>query len=58
MYGECENFAVLKGHAGAVMELQFSADGRYSVMLLSLLSGFTAQSTLCVLGMLIYPLAK
>lgn len=27
VYGECENFAVLKGHAGAVIELQFSTDG-------------------------------
>lgn len=28
VYGECENFAVLSGHTGAVMELQFSTDGR------------------------------
>ena len=28
VYGECENFAVLKGHTGAVMELHFSLDGR------------------------------
>lgn len=28
VYGECENFAVLKGHTGAVMELQFSTDGK------------------------------
>lgn len=27
VYGECENFAILKGHTGAVMELQFSTDG-------------------------------
>ena len=27
VYGECENFAVLKGHTGAIMELQFSTDG-------------------------------
>ena len=29
VYGECENFAVLKGHTGAVMELHFSTDGSY-----------------------------
>ena len=28
VYGDCENFAVLKGHTGAVMELHFSLDGR------------------------------
>ena len=28
VYGECENFAMLKGHTGAIMELQFSTDGR------------------------------
>lgn len=27
MYGECENFGVLSGHTGAVMDLQFSTDG-------------------------------
>lgn len=27
MYGECENFAVLSGHTGAVMDLQLSTDG-------------------------------
>jgi Prp8 binding protein len=27
VYGECENFAVLKGHTGAVMELHFATDG-------------------------------
>lgn len=26
-YGECENFAVLSGHTGAIMDLQFSTDG-------------------------------
>jgi len=26
VYGECENFAMLPGHAGAIMELQFSCD--------------------------------
>lgn len=28
MYGECENYAVMKGHTGAIMELQYSTDGR------------------------------
>ena len=28
VYGECENFAVLKGHTGAVMELHFATDGK------------------------------
>ena len=26
-YGECENFAVLKGHTGAIMQIAFSTDG-------------------------------
>ena len=29
VYDECENFAVLKGHTGAIMELHFNIDGRY-----------------------------
>ena len=28
VYGECENYAVMKGHTGAIMELQYSTDGR------------------------------
>lgn len=28
VYGECENFSTLKGHAGAIMDLHFSTDGR------------------------------
>ena len=28
VYGECENYAVLKGHQGAIMELHFNTDGR------------------------------
>lgn len=28
VYGECENYAVMKGHTGAIMELQYSPDGR------------------------------
>ena len=28
VYDECDNFAILKGHTGAVMELRFSLDGR------------------------------
>ncbi|CAL1287098.1 unnamed protein product, partial [Larinioides sclopetarius] len=27
VYGECENFAVLSGHTGAVLDLKFSTDG-------------------------------
>eukprot|EP00794_Sanderia_malayensis_P012164 gene12164-13419_t len=27
VFGECENFAVLKGHTGAIMELQYFSDG-------------------------------
>ena len=33
VYGECENFAVLKGHTGAVMEIHFSLDGRWGLTL-------------------------
>lgn len=28
VYGECENYATLKGHTGAVMELHYNTDGR------------------------------
>lgn len=28
VYGECDNFATLKGHSGAVMELHYNTDGR------------------------------
>jgi Prp8 binding protein len=27
-YGECENWAVLTGHGGSIMDLQFNKDGR------------------------------
>ncbi|XP_065897886.1 U5 small nuclear ribonucleoprotein 40 kDa protein-like isoform X2 [Dysidea avara] len=27
VYGECENYAVLKGHSGCILELSFSLDG-------------------------------
>jgi len=27
VYGECENFAVMTGHTGAVMDLHFNTDG-------------------------------
>lgn len=29
VYGDCENYATLKGHTGAVMELHYNTDGRY-----------------------------
>uniref|UniRef100_A0A0M3HJF2 WD_REPEATS_REGION domain-containing protein n=1 Tax=Ascaris lumbricoides TaxID=6252 RepID=A0A0M3HJF2_ASCLU len=29
VYGECENFSVLKGHIGAVMDVHFSTDSGY-----------------------------
>lgn len=29
VYGTCENFLVLKGHKNAVLEVAWSADGRY-----------------------------
>ena len=28
VYGECENFAVMKGHTGSILELHYSTDGR------------------------------
>lgn len=28
VYGECENYVVMKGHSGAIMEVQYSTDGR------------------------------
>ena len=31
VYGECENYAVMKGHSGAIMEIHYSADNRYTV---------------------------
>ncbi len=27
VYGDCENYAVMKGHTGAIMEIQYSTDG-------------------------------
>ena len=37
VYGECENYNVLRGHKNAVLDLQYSEDGLY-VLLLSILS--------------------
>jgi len=31
-YGECNNFAVMKGHTGAVLELHFNTDGRFVIV--------------------------
>lgn len=28
-YGDCNNFGVIKGHIGAILELHWSRDGRY-----------------------------
>lgn len=28
VYGDCDNFATLKGHSGAIMELHYNTDGR------------------------------
>jgi len=28
VYGDCDNYATLKGHSGAVMELHYNTDGR------------------------------
>ena len=33
VYGECENYTVLKGHSGCVLELSFSPDGRQVVLI-------------------------
>lgn len=27
VYGDCENYSVMKGHTGAIMEIQYSSDG-------------------------------
>lgn len=35
VYGECENYAVMKGHTGAIMELHYSADGRCVLMVIA-----------------------
>lgn len=29
VYGDCDNYATMKGHSGAVMELHYNTDGRY-----------------------------
>ena len=29
VYGDCDNYATLKGHSGAVMELHYNTDGRW-----------------------------
>lgn len=31
VFGECENFEVMSGHSGAVMDLHFNTDGRLVV---------------------------
>ena len=28
VYGECENYCVLKGHQGSILEIDYSNDGR------------------------------
>ena len=38
-YGDCENIAVMKGHAGAIMDLHFSTDGRSSSYDISQMEG-------------------
>lgn len=35
VYGDCENYAVMKGHTGAIMELQYSYDGRQALVIYS-----------------------
>lgn len=30
VYGECDNWMTMRGHTGAVMEVKFSTDDRYS----------------------------
>ena len=29
VYGECENFAILKGHNGAILDMHYTTDGEY-----------------------------
>jgi Prp8 binding protein len=29
VYGECENWALLVGHNGAILDLKYNNDGRY-----------------------------
>lgn len=41
VYGDCDNYATLKGHSGAVMELHYNTDGRW---VSSLHNGMTAAS--------------
>lgn len=36
VYGDCENYATLKGHSGAVMELHYNTDGRWAWIFASL----------------------
>ncbi len=38
VYGDCENYTVMKGHSGAIMELHYSMDGRYVHMPIAYLS--------------------
>uniref|UniRef100_A0A1I7WLP9 BPL/LPL catalytic domain-containing protein n=1 Tax=Heterorhabditis bacteriophora TaxID=37862 RepID=A0A1I7WLP9_HETBA len=35
VYGDCDNFSVLKGHTGAIMDLQFNTDSRYTIVFFS-----------------------
>lgn len=38
VYGECENYAVLKGHSGCVLELSFAPDGRQATIIIEVVS--------------------
>ena len=40
VYGECDNWAVLLGHSGAIMDLKFSNDSRYLYLKTFLLKKF------------------
>ena len=31
VYGDCENYSMMTGHTGAILQLQYSRDGRYNV---------------------------
>jgi hypothetical protein len=32
VYGECDNWAVMMGHTGAIMDLKFAKDSTYKVL--------------------------
>lgn len=44
VYGECENFSMLGGHTGTVMDLHFNTDARFVLRVHSLILYYTGKA--------------